>query len=130
MKYTLILHTGHKDVPAGNQLALQASVTVNSTRPCTLSTAGRTIQLGQSFGAVIPRNDELTCEVMVGVNNDTHMQAGQVPPFSVTAVYSGPNISTHEFWVEPHTTSSVPVYTGTSLSKPTSELQGILFHGR
>lgn len=131
VKYTVKLSTGHKDVPAGNQLAIQTNSTAVPSGLCALDMEGGTIQLSQDLVVTLPKNRELTCELVVVVNDNTHMQGGKVPPFSVAAIYSGPNTSTHEYYVEPQSTSSVPVYTGTYLDQhPTSELQGITHYGK
>lgn len=126
--YTVKLETGYKDVPAGNQLAITTNIGVQPAGPCTLSDPAGPVPLGQGLNALVPKGQMLTCTIEVAVNDLAHKQGGKVPAFTVQAIYSGPNTTTNQFYVAPQLTSDVPVYTGSYLDTPTSEVQGAFFN--
>lgn len=128
VKYTVTLSTGYKDVTVGNQLDILTSIGVVPSEPCSLDDGGGDISLGVALGSdqplgsdTIPSNQQLTCSFEVHVT-DTHQLQGEIAPFTVTANYSGPDTWTREYFVPSVVTTSVPVYTGTTLEAPTSQV--------
>lgn len=124
--YTVELRTGYKDVPVGNQLGLSTSIGVPAG-PCTLDNPAGSVLLGQDLIAVVPKERVITCVIEVPVNDVAHKKGGKVQDFEVHAVYSGPNTTTNQFYVAPQSTSDVPVYTGSYLDTPDSQVQGAVF---
>lgn len=120
--YTFVIRTGAKALPASvNYLDITTDPYGPVTGPCTMVTTGD-IVLGSSQALpAIPANKDIMCTFTVTVTQD-HQDAAQIAPFTISAMFSGPDTETREFHVPDIQTLSVPVYTGGSLEEPTSQV--------
>lgn len=118
VNYTVLILVGDKEVPQGSKLSVTTNISVAMTGGvCDAGSAGNIILGGST--PKLPTKLVITCHFYVTVTPD-HKMAGQIDPILVTAVFT--NTSNDDaFYIPPVTSPAVPVYTGGSITVPTSD---------